>query len=149
MGPRVVVKCSVEKREGSQGMLSGESVEMIVLNVPSFAKGCDLWATSSDVGLLDADGQELPVNEQVELQNQVQSLGDGCLNILSYSNSIRFRFRCGFPSISRQLPFDFASAVLRVALISVRFRFGFPSIPLRISLRFRFGFSGPPAVSYR
>lgn len=80
----IVVKCSVGKQEGSQGVLSGTPIDIIALNIPSFAKGCNLWGCSSNVGLLDANGKKMPQNNRKEILNQTQKLGDGCLNVLSF-----------------------------------------------------------------
>eukprot|EP00746_Dinoflagellata_sp_MGD_P013790 gnl/MRDRNA2_/MRDRNA2_129933_c0_seq1.p1 gnl/MRDRNA2_/MRDRNA2_129933_c0~~gnl/MRDRNA2_/MRDRNA2_129933_c0_seq1.p1 ORF type:complete len:507 (+),score=88.76 gnl/MRDRNA2_/MRDRNA2_129933_c0_seq1:138-1658(+) len=79
-----LVKCSVGKHKDSSGVMCGTPVELIALNLPSFARGCDLWKSASRVGVLDADGNKLPENDRKELLHQVQKLGDGCLNVLTY-----------------------------------------------------------------
>lgn len=78
------VTVAVGKKEGSTGVLAGSPIDIIALNIPSFAKGCNLWGCASSVGVLDANGKTLPQTDRKELKEKKQHLGDGCMNVLSF-----------------------------------------------------------------
>eukprot|EP00928_Gymnodinium_smaydae_P017906 TRINITY_DN16831_c0_g1_i1.p1 TRINITY_DN16831_c0_g1~~TRINITY_DN16831_c0_g1_i1.p1 ORF type:complete len:495 (-),score=110.30 TRINITY_DN16831_c0_g1_i1:141-1427(-) len=81
---------SVGQQEGAQASLSGRPVELIALNIPSFAKGCDLWGTSSYVGLTAPDGGPYDQGERERLMRLKQDVGDGNLSMLTYRKILGF-----------------------------------------------------------
>ena len=59
--------------------------ELICLNIPSYARGADLWKWSRDIAV------ELPESEAQKLKDAAQDFGDSKLEILVYDDIFKFQ----------------------------------------------------------